>query len=101
MATRADKSGGRRPRVVDVRGARKKLGLSQVRLAAISEVSRFRLHQYEVGTTQLSEPELRRIALVLRHMTEEARTRAIAREKALAERLVGGQAERDSEALSA
>jgi len=98
MATRADKSVGRRPRVVDVRGARKKAGLSQAKLASIAEISRFRLHQHEAGITQLTELELRRVNLVLQHVSRTARETALAREQEIAQRLEDEKTARNGEA---
>ena len=51
----------------DVRVQRKQLGLSQVRLANLAGVSRFRLTLWESGDGPLTEEELARVISLLRH----------------------------------
>jgi predicted transcriptional regulator len=54
----------------DIRTQREQFGISQMRLAAQANVSRFRLHLAERGTLCLRQDEIARIRMVLQRTAE-------------------------------
>jgi len=51
---------------IDVKAARQRMSISQLRLAKLSGVSRFKIGLHEAGNSQLSDQELTRIKAALR-----------------------------------